>query len=142
MKIKFVEPSPKANQIEHVRPDTGRTLCSAGFAVEIPYASFRERLLEEGQGGANPQSTNPCVVGVEWGVKSASGSGFGVVAVIKRFGSETTYFSAPPADAPESIKRRFADLSNSTGSTAAADLDAAKRAQIEYNEKIKHVRRY
>ena len=88
------------------------------------------------------QDVNPCVVGTEWGVKDASDSGFRCVTVIKKVGAETTFFSAPPADAPKSIIQRFNDLSNSTGSTAAADLDAAKRQQAEYNERLKDIPRW
>src|ERR1019366_8402574 len=89
------------------------------------------------------QDVNPCVVGTEWGVKDASDSGFRCVTVIKRVGSETTYLSAPPPDAPDSIKRRFADLSNDTSrANAAEELQRAKNAQIEYNEKIKDIARW
>jgi hypothetical protein len=142
MKIRYLAASPKVGQVEHIRNDVGVTLIAAGFAEAVPYKDFRERLREEGQGGAHPQSTNPCVDGVEWGIKDASDSGFRCVTVIKKVNSETTYYSAPPADAPKSIVKRFDELSNSTGSTAAADLDAAKRAQLEYNERIKDIPRW
>src|ERR1019366_4349693 len=100
-KIKYIAPSPKAGQISHERPDVARTLIAAGFAEAVPYKDFRERLREEGQGGAHPQSTNPCVEGVEWGIKDASDSGFRCVTVIKKVNSETTYYSTPPVDAPK-----------------------------------------
>jgi hypothetical protein len=103
-----------------------------------------ERCTLDAAGAANdPHNVNPCVEGVQWGVKDASSSGFNVVTVIKKFGSETTIYSTPPTDAPKSIVKLFEDLSNSTGrSTAAADFEAAKVAQIKYNESVKHARRY
>jgi hypothetical protein len=142
MKIRYLAASPKNGQIEHIRNDVGATLIAAGFAEAIPYKDFRERLLEEGQGFADPHSVNPCVKGVEWGVKDASDSGFRVVTIIKRSGADTTYYSTPPADAPKSIVKRFEDLSNSSGSTASADLEAAKRAQLLYNESVKHAKKW
>jgi hypothetical protein len=143
-KIQYIAPSPKTGQIEHVRPDTARTLVAAGFAIEIPFKDFRERLREEGQGIANnPNNTNPCVEGTRWGVKDAGDSGFGVAAIIKQVGSETTYYSSPPPDCPKGIVKQFEDLSSSTRAVdAAAALDTAKRAQLEYDEKIKHVRKW
>jgi hypothetical protein len=141
-KIQYIAPSPKAGQIEHVRPDTARTLVAAGFAIDIPYKDFRARLADAGAAN-DPHNVNPCVEGVQWGVKDANESGFGVVAVVKRFGSETTWYSTPPEDAPESIKRRYRDLTNTvSGPSAAAQLDAAKRKQLEYDHSIKDVRRY
>jgi len=120
------------------------------FAVEIKPARrgtkewFAQRMEQSKQITVlDTQDVNPCVVGTEWGVKDASDSGFRCVTVIKRVGSETTYLSAPPPDAPDSIKRRFADLSNDTSrANAAEELQRAKNAQIEYNEKIKDIARW
>jgi hypothetical protein len=143
MKIRYIAPSPKAGKTEHCRNDVGLTLIASGFAEAIPYKDFRERLQAEGQGGTDPHNVNPCVEGIQWGVKDASDSGFRIATVIKRSGAETTYFSALPPDAPKSIVARFNDLSNSTSAADnAADFEAAKRAQLEYDEKIKHVKRY
>ena len=126
----------------HVPKEVGTVAVWRGEATEVKYKSYADRLKAAGD-GTDAHNVNPCVVGTEWGVKDASDSGFRVVTVIRKQGAETTYFSAPPADAPEVIKRRFSDLSNDTSAaTAAADLDVAKRAQAEYNEKIKHAKRY
>ena len=104
---------------------------------------FTERREQSALAGSpDSQDVNPCVKGVEWGVKGVSDSGFRVPTVIKKFGSETVYFSSPPADAPASIKQRFADLTNSTGSTAAADFEAARNRQIEYEHSLENVKRY
>jgi hypothetical protein len=56
-KIQYIAPSPKAGQIEHVRPDTARTLVAAGFAIDIPYKDFRARLADAGAAN-DPHNVN------------------------------------------------------------------------------------
>jgi len=125
----------------HVPKEVGTVAIWRGEATEVKFKSYAERL--KAAGAANdPHNVNPCVEGIQWGVKDASSSGFNVVTVIKKFGSETTIYSTPPADAPKSIVKLFEDLSNTTGSTAAADFEAAKQKQLAYNESIRHARRY
>jgi hypothetical protein len=46
MKIRYISPSPKAGQEEHIRNDVGNTLVAAGFAVELKYRSYVERLAD------------------------------------------------------------------------------------------------
>lgn len=63
MKIQFVSPSPRAGEIVHIDNQTGKTLVASGFAREIPYKDFRERLRAE-----NPQAFEPVVATVQWSV--------------------------------------------------------------------------
>jgi hypothetical protein len=126
----------------HVPKEVGTVAVWRGEATEVKYKSYADRLKAAGD-GTDAHNVNPCVVGTEWGVKDASDSGFHVVTVIKKFGSETTIYSTPPTDAPKSVVARFNDLSNSTSAADnAADFEAAKIRQLEYNEKIKHAKRY
>ncbi len=103
MRIKYLPSSPTAGQVEHIANSVGETLIAAGFAEEIKYRDFRERLAAEASPAAPPLK-------VEWGVQERHLSRFGLVVVIKKVGAETQYLSAPPDDAPESIKKRFAEL--------------------------------
>ena len=144
MKIRILT-GPNAGTTTHTENTQDALLQEKLGNIEIiRYKDFRERLREEGQLGTDAHSVNPCIAEgkVEWGVKSASDSGFRVVVVIKRSGAETTYFSTPPADAPKSIIARFNDLSNSTSSNAAAELETLQRKQAEYENSIKHAKRY
>ena len=143
MKILTNEKYPiesERNKEIHVPKEVGTVAVWRGEATEVKFKDFRDRLKDAGAGN-NPANVNPNVAGVEWGVLDRN-TQFREVTVVKKFSDTTLYFSTPPADAPKSIKQRFADLTNSTGSTAAADLDAAKRAQLEYNEKIKEIPRW
>ena len=125
----------------HVPKEVGTVAVWRGEAIEVKFKSYAERL--KAAGAANdPHNVNPCVEGIQWGVKDASSSGFNVVTVIKKFGSETTIYSTPPADAPKSIVKLFEDLSNSTSSNAAAELETLQRKQAEYENSIKDAKRY
>jgi hypothetical protein len=143
MKIRLLT-GPRAGQIDHAPNSQEIQLQVKLGNIEImPYRDFRERLREEGQGGAST-NVNPSLPEgkIEWGVLDRN-TQFREVTVVKKFASETVYYSTPPVDAPKSIVQRFNDLSNSTRSAdAAADLAAAKRAQLEYNEKLKEIPRW
>ena len=125
----------------HVPKEVGTVAVWRGEAIEVKFKSYAERLKAAGDAN-DPHNVNPCVEGIQWGVKYASSSGFKIVTVIKKFGSETTIYSTPPVDAPRSVVARFNDLSNSTSSNAAAELETLQRKQAEYENSIKHAKRY
>ena len=135
MKILFVPPSPKAGTTEHCENAAGRALVLAGFAQEVKYNDFRERLAAEGTPKAEPPVT-------EWAVIDADGSAWSVVRVCKKVGSNTTFFSQPPDDAPRSIVERFNLLVEADKNNPAETLAAAKRNQAEYDARMKTAKRY
>ena len=135
MKILFVPPSPKAGTTEHCENAAGRALILAGFAQEVKYNDFRERLAAEG----TPKAEKPVT---EWAVIDADGSAWSVVRVCKKVGSTTTFYSAPPEDAPRVVVEKFDLLTNAVKNDPAEALAKAKREAAEYNEKIKFARKY
>src|ERR1700722_9483387 len=101
MKIRYLPSSPKHPQVEHVRNDVGNTLVAAGFAEIVPAIRrgekgwLEERLAQSALVTApGDHDTVAGVTATEWGIHQ-SGK---VVAVIKRVGSDTFFFDAPPAD--------------------------------------------
>ena len=146
MKIKYLS-GPRIGQIDHApNSQEMQLLAKAGIVQIVPYRDFRDRLREEGQGGADAHNVSPNFTKpgeVQWSVKDKDESGFRTVVIIKVSGSEKTYYSAPPTDAPKSVVDRFTSLTNAIpGPSAAAQLDAAKRAQAEQFEKEKNYRRW
>jgi hypothetical protein len=130
MRIKYLPSSPKAGQVEHIANSVGATLIAAGFAEAVPYKDFRERLAAE-----TPQAFAIAPPVVEWGVKERHLSRFGLVVVVKKVGSETTYYSAPPDDAPPSIKQRFAELNQTP---LDPEVAAEQRIQEGYRQDAQH----
>lgn len=124
MKIKYVHAAdPLLNGTEtHLPAHVAAVLIATGAAVEIKYKSYVERLTEE----SKLRAAAPPVI--EWGVKESDGSQFSQNMVIKKVGADTTYFSAPPDDCPESIKRRFAELISREGVPSA---NSAERSRVE-----------
>jgi hypothetical protein len=117
-------------------------------AFPMPVRGSKEWLkarLEQSASANAPDvhDVSPTVAGVEWGVKEKSLSPWSEVQVIKKVGAEVFYFAHPPADCPRSIVARFKELtSDKRDVTAAEALDAAKRQQTEYDEKIKYAKRW
>ncbi len=132
MKIKYIAPSPKAGQEEHIENTAGTALCRAGFAEEIRYKNYRERLAAEFSPPAPPSV-------VSWGILEAT-SYASLPAIIRREGANTVYYSSYEglADCPVSIRQRFDALLNPPPN----NLERAKREQAEYNERIKTAKRY
>lgn len=111
MKVRHLS-GPKANTIEHLQPHVAQTLAAAGLCEIIPFKDFREMLA-----ASMPPAKAPVI---EWGVQEANLSQFSRVTVIKRCGSEVTYFTAPlPSDCPPSIVARFQEL---TGGKTAQEI--------------------
>jgi hypothetical protein len=73
------------------------------------------------------------VAGVEWGIHVRGV----VVAVIKRVGSDTFFFDAPPVDCPLGIVQQFLDAANLSPEANAVAIAAAKKAQEEQARKDK-----
>ena len=143
MRITYTAASPKSGITEHIDNVTGRVLVASGLATEYKYKDFRERLAAEFSSASGAGNVSASVVGVEWGIRESDGSAYSQnVVVVKRVGAETTFFSAPPDDAPESIKRRFAELTTRDPNASAVSIAEAKRSQAEYEEKSKHFKRY
>ncbi len=84
-------------------------------------------------------NAQPAPVVVEWGVNEQARP----PVVMKRVNGETFYLDSPPADAPESVKRRFAELVivEATGGSAGA-LAVAQRQQHEYEARVKHAKKW
>ena len=132
MKIRYVAPSPKAGTEEHIENTAGTALCRAGFAEEIKYANYRERLASE----FSPRAVPPVV---SWGISEATSSA-SLPAIIRREGANTVYYASYEglADCPVSIRQRFEALLNPPPN----NLERAKREQAEYIERIKTAKRY
>jgi hypothetical protein len=128
MQIRFVPPSPKAGTLEHCENAAGRALILAGFAEEVKYTDFRQRLAAE----AFPKADKPTV---EWGFQPSDGGAYSKNCIIKRANGSTTFYAAPPDDCPRSIVERFNALVESDKNNPAETLAAAKRAAAEYNAK-------
>ena len=142
MRITYTAASPKAGITEHIDNVIGRVLVASGLATEYKYRDFRERLASEFATASGAGNVDPNAKGVEWGIKESDGSAYSVNVIVKKHGAETTYYSAPPDDAPESIKRRFAELAAIDPNASALALDKAKRDAAEYNERSKTFKRW
>jgi hypothetical protein len=109
MKIRYVSPSPKAGKEEHVENTAGRALVLAGFAEEVPYKNYRERLAEESKQIAAAATAPPID---QWAINQSTSNDPNaprfVVAHTTVLG--TTYYNAPPKHAPAHVKQRFRDL--------------------------------
>jgi hypothetical protein len=135
MKILFVPPSPKAGTTEHCENAAGRALILAGFAQEVKYNDFRERLAAE----AFPKAEK---THAEWGVQPSDGGPYSQNVIIKKLNGTTTFYAAPPEDCPRSIVERFNLLVEADKNNPAETLAAAKRNQAEYDARMKTAKRY
>jgi hypothetical protein len=117
-------------------------LAKAGLIEIIPWTSYRERLASEHASASGAGCVNASVVGIEWGIRESDGSAYSQNVVIKKSGSTTTFFSAPPDDAPASIKQRFAELASINPNAAFEALAQAKADAAIYNVKSKTFKRY
>ena len=133
----------------HVPPALGASLIATGFAVACPLPrrgqkGWLEARLEQSNlaGPPDPQDVSANFVqGTEWGVKDRVTSQ-GQVLILKRSGSETTFFATPPPDCPESVIARFEQLGGKFDGAAAAQLERAKAEQARYESKIANAKRW
>jgi hypothetical protein len=117
----------KNGTTEHVSRELASVAVGYEQAVYAPYKSYQERLSEEAREGRDPHNVNPnSGPGISWGVLDRDSSRFSIVRVVKRVGNETTYFSAPPDDAPQSIKEKFAALN-----APQPDPEAIREAKVQ-----------
>jgi hypothetical protein len=132
MRITYTEhvPDPKLRGTTTNLPaHIAQVLIASGQAITVPYKGYQEFLAAEHSTGSDPNNVDPNVVGTCWGVIDKDSSQFSIVRVIKRVGSETTYFKAPPTDAPLSIHQQFHELSRTEEGAARTAIEAAKAAQ-------------
>ena len=159
MKIRFVEPSPKAGTVEHVAASVAHNLIAAGFAELCPLpargtAGWLEQRNEQAKLAAPVGSTKgdnsvavPFTENVEWGVRDKLAP-TGTVAIIRRHQYETVMFDQHciqtngfPADCPQSIIKQYNTLTQQAGVDAEA-LEEARRKQNAHNEATKFARRW
>lgn len=139
MHIRFIHPSPKAGQEEHVENSAGRTLILAGFAEEVPSKGYQERLaaLERER-----QRTSPAQV-AQWAVHDSISSGRKIM-VVKTYLAEVTYYDAPPQDCPPAVVARWqklVDLERGLQNDQPK-IDAAKREHAAQEARERNARRY
>lgn len=131
MKIKFLS-GPRTGQIDHA-PNSQeiQLLAKAGIIEIIPYSSYRERLAAEHSSARGHGSTDPNVVGVEWGLKDRAQSPLSKVLIIKRVGAQTFYLESPDTDTPPSIVARWAELTKAENPELVRErLEQLKSKQI------------
>jgi hypothetical protein len=104
MFIEYLPPSPKAGIKEHQSRETAAALIAAGFAQPVPLTDSEKLEIAKNSGHTIvPHYSVPV-----WSV----GAPYGALLVVRRFGTETTYFKVPPdrkqwPDCPESISEEF-----------------------------------
>ncbi|MGA8538967.1 MAG: hypothetical protein WB566_05675 [Terriglobales bacterium] len=138
--------SPKAGQVEHVRPDVGRVLVASGFAeaCKLPaygtkeWADDRAAMDANRPLGAGEVNGGLALGQTAWGVKDNGTSPYSKPSIVKRAGNETFFFDGPPADCPPIIVKEFNDLialrdpwriEVATEAKLKRELDAEKEAK-------------
>jgi len=140
MKIRFLSPSPKAGQVEHIQPHLAQPLIVAGLAEHIPYKNYRERLSEEASVGSDPSNTNANVVGVEWGVVQPTHP-LNPPCIIRKTAHETLYFDGPPDEkkygkVPAGVLAQFRALKDEP-QPSGFSKEAAVKQEFEQREREK-----
>jgi len=106
----------KNGKKEHVARELGTVAVGYGQAERCPRPAYgtSEWLEERRMVDANrPAMAGDAVVGVqgiEWGCQDRGLYPQSRVLVIKKVGAETVFYDGPPADCPESIRRRYQEL--------------------------------
>ena len=131
----------KNGTMEHVSRELAAVAVGYGQATYAPYKTYQER-LSEAAAGAVAGNVDPNAVGVEWSVLDSDGSAWSTIRVCKKVGSTTTFYSAPPEDAPRVIVEKFDLLTNAGKNNPAEVLAKAKRDQAEYDARMKTARRF
>jgi len=154
MKIKWLQhpTKPQLNNTEqHVSREAASVAVDFGQAVLCPppkrgtneYLQWRREQSAMAVPQANDVSI-PYIDPPQWEVKESDGSNFSVCRIVKKHGFESTSFLAPPLDCPPNIAKRFYELKGKTPQPAldAAQREAARQAQEEYNQRSKTFKRY
>lgn len=126
MKIQYTQFAPNPSlrgTITNLPAHVAQVLIAQGVAVHVPYKDFRERLAAE----FSPLAKPPVV---EWGVQEPKGN-YSRVAVVKRVGSETMFFAAPPPDCPPAIVAQYKALTDGTVQEMSPD-EAAMLAEAGF----------
>jgi len=146
MKIRYINPSPKAGQISHERPDTARTLIAAGFAEAVPLpergsAGWVQARLEQGRAQQGPPNAHDTVVTSHapvWSVaEEYQGIPIGGVVMLRSTGDSKETFidiiQAGHRGCPENIQKQFTERLLAPKGINVQKLDEAINAQNEYN---------
>lgn len=147
MKIQYTAASPKANQVEHVSQQVGQTLVAAGFAVPVPLPprgskGWLAAIQELDALRTKPHAEDvvpPGADGVLWSVTVQASQ---KVNVVKKVDGTIWFFDGPPADAPANIRQQFIELASINPAANAIALEAAKRAQMNYESKVEFAKRF
>jgi hypothetical protein len=149
MKIRHLPTSPKAGLEEHIENTVGRTLIALGHAEEVKLPArgssgwLEQRLEQSAKAGApDRQDVNPgFALTPEWGVRDKAHAA-GSVLIVKKVGTDVTFFTEPQPDTPASVIARFEQLGGKFDGAAAAALEKARTQQDKYNHSIANARRW
>lgn len=132
MRIKYTEfalnPALRGT-ISHLPQHRAQALIDSGAAVELPYKNYVERLHDEqAQRAAEPK--NAPATG--WSIRESTSNDPRVRFIVVETSplGAITFYDAPPAHAPASVKQKFAD--------ALATDAAAFSSRAEFLEKQRH----
>ena len=150
MKIRWTNhPSnPSLNGTEqHVARSLAEVACGYGQAEIVPPArwgttEWHAERLAQSAAVTEPGDHDTPAQFFDQPVWSVAALVSGTVCVVKSFKSETTRYEAPPVDCPLSIVEQYLSLKNVDPAAGALALDAAKRAQVEYNASIQNAKRF
>jgi hypothetical protein len=130
MKVRFLPPSPKAGTIEHLEPFRAQPLIDAGFAQFIPPAKrgTNEWLAERAEEEALRIASIPSSAS-RWSIRESTSNDPRVRFVVAKTSplGETTFYDAPPADAPLKIKQQFADAIATDAAAFSSRAEFLKR---------------
>jgi hypothetical protein len=159
MKIRFVEPSPKAGTVEHVAASVAHNLIAAGFAELCPLpprgsTGWLEQRNEQAKlavplnSAVGDDSVSvPFAATVEWQLRDRL-TLTGSVAIIRRFQYLTEVWDQSviaqhgyPKDCPENIVKRYEALTRQPF-VDNERLEVAQRKQNDYNNSIANARRW
>jgi hypothetical protein len=131
----------------HLPAHIAQVLIAQGTAKEVPLPPRGSRgWLEAIQeldamrtGPSQYDTVPPSVTGTEWSVKTMES---GQTLVVKKSGSQTFWYDAPPADCPANVREQYIQLASINPGANAAALEAAKRAQRDYEAKVQYAKRW
>jgi len=149
MKVRHLS-GPKAGQSEHIENTVGRTLIALGVAVEekLPPRSSAGWLTARNELANLPRTPDPHdvvppnVEGVQWEAKPLPA---GRVVILRKSAGEVARFEdlKDCPDCPANVALQFKELQASNNNFLAAEaLEAAKRQQLEYDERVRHAKRW
>ena len=142
MRIRFIPPSPRAGELVHIENQTGRTLIASGFAEEVKYTSYHERLREEGNPTPDTSAATFIAPGtVLWSVHEPVLCPTNPITIKRTDANGTQFFDGIPDESkwgkvPDAVKAKYASLvAERSGERPAFDKEAAEREQYEQKER-------